>query len=82
MTLAEVDDSSDDQYSDREVDDSPNDSSDRASQLEALIESKNCDCISASDNGKISTQLSLKVSYYQSTLTASTSWAQQYYSLI
>ena len=37
MTVAEVDDSSDLQYSDREVDDSLDDSSDRVSQLKALI---------------------------------------------
>ena len=75
MMLAEVDDSGDDQYFDREVDDSPDDSSDSASQLKALIESEIRDCISASDNEKISTQLSLKVSFCQPTSTTSVSLA-------
>ena len=50
MTLAEVDDSKHAQYSDREVGDSLDDSSDGASQLKALIASEICNFISASDN--------------------------------
>ena len=57
MTLAEVEARSDAQYSDREVDDSLEGSSDRASQLTALIQSEIRDYISASDNWKICTQL-------------------------
>ena len=72
-THADVDDCSVDQYTDREVDDSPGESSYRASQLKALIESEIRDCISANDNGQIGMQLSLKVSSYQPTSTASTS---------
>ena len=50
VTLAEVDDCSNAQYSDREVDDSLDASSDRASEPRVLIVSKIRDCISASDN--------------------------------
>ena len=50
MTLAEVEARSDAQYSDREVDDSLEGSSDRASQLTALIQSEIRDYISTSDN--------------------------------
>ena len=50
MVLAEVDDSIDVELSDRTVEDSPYDSSDRASQLKGLIELDSHDCISASAN--------------------------------
>ena len=50
MALAEVDDSSDMEFSDRKVEDSPYDSSDRANQLKCLIELEIHACISASAN--------------------------------
>ena len=48
--LAEVGYISNAQYSDRDVDDSPKDSSDRASQLKVLIQWESRGCLSAIDN--------------------------------
>ena len=50
MALAEVDNSSDAEFSDRKVEDSSYDSSERASPLRGLIELEIHDCISESDN--------------------------------
>ena len=50
MTTAKVEDSSGVQYSNKGVDDSPDDPSDRASQLKVLIELEICECISAINN--------------------------------
>ena len=50
MALAKVDDSSDAEFSDRKVEDSPYDSCDRASQLKGMIELEFHDSISASAN--------------------------------
>ena len=50
MALAKVDDSNGTEFSDRKVEDSPYDSSARASQQKGLIELEIRDCISASAN--------------------------------
>ena len=50
MALAKVNDSIDAEFSDRKVENSPCDSSDRASQLKGLIELEFHDCISVSAN--------------------------------
>ena len=50
MALAKVDDSSDAEFSERKVEDSPYDSCDRASQLKGMIELEFHDSISASAN--------------------------------
>ena len=50
MALAKVDDSSDAEFSDRKVEDSPYNSCDRVSQLKGLIELEFHNSISASAN--------------------------------